>query len=255
VDTWLGNERPDLAMRNLTIYRADNETIDGVKKRPIMGQETFIKVVVNNQGTEDINDIDVVFLDDDVIFGEQSISLDTGEQIEVCLIWIPQFEGEHRLDIVVDYQDKLKEINETNNKITETIDVKSVLPLYFFKVMGKVMDEGGNNIRGAKVTIKNLRTGETINATSDKYGYEVTLETDWYQEGDTIEVKASYESASSKKTFTIFSEDRQKECNFTLETEDWLIILKFFLMLFEIFGFYLVFRYYANIRKLKKNTR
>jgi hypothetical protein len=255
LDVWLGNERPDLSVNNMSIYRADNETIDGVKKRPIMGQETLIDVIIFNVGTEDISEIDVVFLDDGDIFGEQTISLDTGEQTKLSQKWIPQFEGEHSLEIIVDYNDDIKEINETNNKITRNIDVKSVLPLYFFKLEGRVLDEGGNNIRGAKVTIKNLRTSETVNVTTDKFGYEVTLKTDWYQEGDLIEIKASYESASSKQTFQIYSEDREKECDFTLETDDWLNIFKFTLMLFEIFGFVLVVRYYTNIRKLKKNKR
>lgn len=250
---WLGNERPDLSIMNLTFYRADNETLaDDSGKRPIVGQETSIEAMVVNSGTEEIHDIDVTFLDDDTVINEVSISLSLNQQIQISAVWIPPREGEHTIDVIVDYFNSVKETNETNNKITKFIEAKSVLPLYMFKIRGKVVDNEENNIRGAKITIKNMRTNDTVNVTTDRFGFEKSLDTDWYHEGDLIEVRASYESESSKQTFHIYSEDKEKELTITLDTQDWLNILKMYLVLFEIIGFVLVIKYYFNIRKFKK---
>ncbi len=253
LSVWLGNEKPDLSIKNLTFYRVDNETLgDDSGKRPIIGQETSIEVIVVNSGMEEIHDIDVTFLDDDTVINEVSISLNINEQIQISSVWIPPREGEHTIDVIVDYFNSIKETNETNNKITEIIEAKSVLPLYMFKITGKVLDKEEHNIRGAKITIKNMRTNDTVNLTTDRFGFEKSLDTDWYHEGDLIEVKASYESASSKQTFHIYSEDREKELTITLDTQNWLDILKIYLVLFEIIGFVLIIKYYSNIRRFKK---
>ena len=92
------------------------------------------------------------------------------------------------------------------------------------------------NIIGAKVQIKNLRTNATINKTTKEKGYREELDPSWYQEGDAIDVKASYSSAKDNVTVIVYSDDNEVWVNVTLDTElyDALFFFKLGLIGFEI---------------------
>ncbi len=254
IDIWLGNEKPDALLKNLTFYRNDGVRVGGnTNRKPIAGELTKIEVMAVNKGTTDLLDAKIEFLDGNNIIKTGSIDLKIGKSTNVSAMWLARA-GEHEIRVRVDPDNLIKEFNEDNNQINETVDVKPRIPTSPLVIRGKIYNKDNVNIIGAKVQIKNLRTNATINKTTDEQGFSEELDPNWYNEGDAIDVKASYSSAKNNVTEVVYSDDIEVWVNVTLDTEvyDALFFFKVGLIIFEIIGFILVIKYYIGMRRKKE---
>lgn len=251
IEIWLGNERPDVALINVTFYRKDGIIVGGdTGKKPIDGENTVIEVYVVNNGTIGLPDVKVEFLEGNKPIKTNVVDLEIGEEKSITAQWAA-ISGQRIIRIVLDGENNIKEANESNNVIVENVTVKPNIPVEPLIVKGKVYSRGKVNIIGAKVRIKNLRTNMTKNDTTDKGGYNISLDSDWYHEGDLIDVRAEYNSVSNNITVYAYSDDKIINIDITLDTDvyDALFFFKIGLIIFEIIGFILVIKYYIGTRK------
>jgi hypothetical protein len=254
VDIWIGNERPDIALTNMTLHRMDgNQVGQDFNKNPIDEEITQIKLYVENNGSNDLSNIEIVIYDGENIIESQTLNLKVQEERAITVNWLST-SGIRTIRTLVDPNNNIKEINETNNELIETVEVKSKIPAEPLVVRGKIFNRDEINIIGASVQIKNLRTNETLNRTTNENGYKVELDSLWYYEGDEIEVKAHYNSISGNSSVFAYSDDNEVWANLTLKTElyDALFYFKLGLIIFEVIGFALVINYYIKLRKIKR---
>ncbi|MEE9152003.1 MAG: hypothetical protein V3U20_09260, partial [Thermoplasmata archaeon] len=178
--------------------------------------------------------------------------LGMGEEKVVDAQWLARA-GLRNIGVVLDGENLIKETNESNNEILKPIEVKPNIPVSPLTIRGKVYNRDNINIIGAKVRIKNLRTNETVNKSTSENGYKTVLESTWYLEGDSVEVKAMYSEATENTTIYAYSEDGEIYVNLTLDTEvyDALFFFKIGLIVFEIIGFILVIKYYIGTKRKK----
>lgn len=252
-DLWLGNERPDAMVENLTFYRKDGKLVGGnTSKKPIDGENTLIKVHVRNNGTNPLSNLKIEFLDGGNSIKTDFLSLGIGEEKVVDAEWLARA-GEQRIWAILDGENNIKETNESNNIISELVEVKPNIPVNTSTIRGKVYSKDKINIIGAKIQLKNMRTNATINKTTTEKGYKVVLEPSWYLEGDEVYIRATYSEASENTTILTYSEESPIYANFTLDTDvyDFLYYFKIGLIIFEIIGFGLVIYYYIGIKRQK----
>jgi hypothetical protein len=253
VGNWLGNQRPDVVLRNLTIHRMDETRIGESEGRSaIDGETTIIRAQLANEGNNALTGITVDFYEGNNHIASESVDLVVGQEQELLVHWVAE-QGDRTISVIADQVNSIKEIDEDNNAISETIQVKSTIPVDSLILRGKIYNKDKINIIGAKVTIRNLRTNETINRTTGEKGYKVTLDPDWFLEGDEIEIRAKYNSVSDNITVFAYSEEGTIWVNMTLKTElyDGLFYFKVVLIIIEIIGFALVINYYIKLRRMR----
>jgi carboxypeptidase T len=253
VSIWLGNQRPDIVLANMTLYRDDGNQVGGFTgKNPIEDEYTTISVIVKNNGSNALTSIILdIFEDGDSIYTE-TLTLQVGEEKNIT--FSRQFSsGLNSLRAIVDPDNDIKEINESNNARMEILDVKSQIPQESLIIRGRIFNRDDINIIGAKVRITNLRTNRSLNRTTTEKGYKAELDSQWYREGDMIEVKASYNSVTGNSSVFAYSDDKEVYANITLKTElyDALFYFKLGLIIFEIIGFVLVIKYYISLKRFK----
>jgi hypothetical protein len=253
VNNWLGNERPDLVLRNVTVHRLDGTQIGRrAGKSAIDGENTLIKAVLANEGNNALTGIIVDFYEGDNLIGSESLDLDAGTEMDLIAHWFAD-QGERTISVIVDGNNTIKEIDEGNNEAIETVEVKSTIPVDSLIMRGKIFNKDKINIIGASVTIRNLRTNETINRSTGEKGYKATLEPEWFIEGDEIEISAKYNSVKGNITVLAYSEEGTIWGNITLKTElyDGLFYFKLVLIIIEIIGFILVINYVIRLRRYR----
>lgn len=254
VNIWLGNEKPDLVLTNMTVYRMDGAQVGGdTNKNPIDGEKSEIKVFVSNSGTNDLFNVKVDVFDGERLINSHFLNLKVGEEKNISALWESK-SGITTLKAVVDLPNNIKEFNENNNELIETIEVDTTIPVDTLILKGKIFNRENVNIIGAKVQIRNLRTNETINRTTNENGFRTELDAIWYLEGDEVEVKATYNSVSDTENVFTYSDDKEVYANITLKTDlyDALFYFKVGLMIFEIIAFAMVINYAIKIRRFKK---
>jgi hypothetical protein len=255
-NVWLGNEKPDVVINNMTMFRMDGTQVGGdTNKNPIDGEDTEIKVFVANVGTNDLFNVKVEVFEGDNSIMSKVLDLKIGEKKNVTALWESK-SGIKTLRAVVDLPNNIKEINENNNEIIETIEVDPQIPVEPLIVRGKIFNRENINIIGARVRIRNMRTNETLNRTTDQNGYRAEIDPNWYLEGDEIEVKATYNSVSDYENVFAYSDDQEVYANITLKTDlyDALFYFKMGLIIFEIIGFALVINYAIKVRRMKRKV-
>ncbi|UCG69718.1 MAG: hypothetical protein JSV09_01460, partial [Thermoplasmata archaeon] len=253
IDIWLGNQKPNVVLKNLTFYREDGTPVGGnTSKNPIDGENTLIKAVVLNDGTTSLSEIKIEVFEGDNLLHSEIINLGIGEEKNITSSWLARA-GERNIRVVLDGENLIKETNESNNNIIEVVNVKPNIPVSSLIIRGKVYNRDNINIIGAKVQIKNMRTNQTANKTTNENGYRVELDSDFFLEGDLIDVKASYASVSENISIYAYSEDEEIYANLTLDTEvyDAVFFFKIGLIIFEIIGFILVIKYYIGMKRKK----
>lgn len=253
VEVWLGNQKPDAVLRNVTFYRNDGTPVGrDTGKKPIDGENTLIKAYITNNGSTALLGLKIEFFEGESPIKTDFIDLEIGEEKIVTARWLARA-GERSIRVTVDGENQIKEIDEANNEITELIEVKPTIPVEPLTIKGKVYNRDNINIIGARVQIRNLRTNETINKTTNEKGYEIELKPNWYLEGDLIGVKAKYNDVTENATIYAYSEDGEVYVNLTLDTEvyDAIFFFKIGLIIFEIIGFILVIKYYIGMKRQK----
>jgi hypothetical protein len=255
VNIWLGNEEPDLVLNNMTIFRKDGTQVGGyTNKNPIDGEDAEINVFVENSGTNDLFNVRVDVFDGEDLIISKVVDLKVGEEKNVTGSWESKL-GIKTLRAVLDLPNNIKEINENNNEMIETIEVDPTIPIEPLILRGKIYNRENVNIIGANVRIRNLRTNETINKTTNEKGYKTELDADWYLEGDEIEVKGTYNSVSDTEIVFTYSDDKEVYANITLKTDlyDGLFYFKMGLAIVELIAFAIVINYIIKVRRMKKN--
>ncbi len=183
------------------------------------GEKVTFTVIIHNFGGTPASNIKVNFLSGDgVSFGEgyqfqKAMSSDYSliEERTIPLLnpdsscktnfsWkVTGSEGMHDLKVVIDPDNTITEAYKDNNEggTYFYIDTETPKP---YAIYGYVSDYSGKNgIAGAKVQIKNLRTGETIDEiVTDKKGRYIENLLNFkkgYRNDDNIEIKAGYSDA------------------------------------------------------------
>lgn len=250
---WLGNQRPDLVLKNMTLYRVDGNQVGGFTgKNPIEGEDTTISIIVRNNGSNDLTNVLLDIFEDEKSIHSEIINLQIDEEKNIS--FSRQFTtGMNSLRAILDPSNEIREINESNNEKIEILDVKSQIPQDSLTIRGRIFNRDDINIIGAKVRITNLRTNRSINRTTTENGYKVEIDSEWYMEGDRIEIKASYNSVTGNSSVFAYSDDKELYANITLKTElyDALFYFKMGLIIFEIIGFVLVIKYYISLKRYK----
>jgi hypothetical protein len=253
VDIWLGNEKPDVVLKSVKFFRADGMEVGGdTGKKPINGENTLIVATIVNEGNIALNDVQIQFLEGNNVLKTEQIKLALGQKKNVTFHWLAEA-GSGDIGVVVDGGNEIKEANETNNEILETLEVKPNTPISSLTIKGKVRNWDNIDIVGAKVQIRNMRTNMTINKTTGGNGFSVELEPSWFLEGDRVDVSAEYNSVSSNLTVYTYSEDEEISADITLNTEvyDAVFFFKLALIIFEAFGFILVIKHYIDSKRKK----
>ncbi len=255
-EVWLGNQKPEVMILNMTFCRKDGTQVGGdTGKKPIDGENTQIKVYIMNNGSVALSGekrVKIEFFDGNNLIESIEIDLEIGEEKSVTTLWLARA-GKRSIRVAVDSENLIKETNESNNEIEKIIEVKPNIPVNSYTLKGKVHNRENINIVGAKVRIRNMRTNEAINTTTDDNGYRVILDPNWYLEGDMIDVRAEYNSVSDNITVYAYSEDGETTANILLDTEvyDAIFFFKIGLIVFEIIGFLLVIKYYFGMKRQK----
>jgi hypothetical protein len=252
-DTWLGNERPNIVLENVSFFRADGTRVGGgTGKKPITGENTRIVASLINTGNVRLTDVGIEILEGENAITAELVDLEPGEKRNVTFYWLAEA-GTQDISVIVDGENVIKETNETNNEFLEILEVKPNIPISTLVIKGKVRNMDNINIMDARVRIKNLRTNLTINKTTNNKGYKVELEPGWFNEGDMIDISAEYNSVSSNVTVYAYSEDEEISADITLNTQvhDAVYYFKITLIIFEFIGFALVIKYYIQTRRKK----
>jgi hypothetical protein len=254
VNIWLGNERPDVVLIGMSLYRTDGALVGGSSQKfPIDGENTNISITVGNAGSNDLVEVGVsIYEGENLIFSEIT-DLNVGEEENFTATW-QSAAGATTVKAFVDLENKIKEVNESNNEISELVDVKPINPADPMIVRGKIYNRDSINIIGANVRIRNLRTGRMLNRTTNENGFRTEIDPEWYQEGDEIEIRGTYNDISDNTTVLAYSADGEVYGNITLKTDlyDALFYFKLILIFVELIGFILVIKYAIKLRKYKK---
>jgi subtilase family serine protease len=213
---------PDLIVDSVQYYRGDGKEIDNINTHLIEGENSTIKVLIKNIGGDEGRKIKFMVLDWGVQIGDiHEISfLDIQEIETVNQTWHPG-KGMHEIGVMIDPEDTIGEVNETNNEYKQEIKVNNKKPIDpKFICEGEVVqpdeETAASNI---EVTFTNNRTGENkITKTNSTGYYKINLQTlpEQYLEGDEIIIYASDGENESTLSFKIYSEDRSRFDNITL---------------------------------------
>jgi len=89
------------------------------------GLEYTITALVGNAGKRDASQVGVDFYDNGVRVGSYVIPvLASGQTVTIGFNWTPKTVGAHTLQLIIDPENNIKEINETNNKFNRSCTVK-----------------------------------------------------------------------------------------------------------------------------------
>ncbi len=84
-----------------------------------------IRVPIRNDGFADASNVSVVFKVNDAITGNETIEcINPGATTNISFGWTPEQTGSYKLSVVVDPENTIAELNETNNYITKTVTVE-----------------------------------------------------------------------------------------------------------------------------------
>ncbi|UCF07547.1 MAG: hypothetical protein JSW28_07830, partial [Thermoplasmata archaeon] len=219
-EVWLGNERPDVLVTDMTFFRGDGTLVGGDSgKHPVANETTTITARIMNSGSENLTEIGIGLFDGDEKISQQSVSLDVGEEERVDFDWIAA-NGTHHIRLVADFDRQVREVDEENNEVSEAIEVISPRPLKSLVIKGNVTTVKNETLSGVKVVAINQRTQQVKNGTVDNATFTIILYPDWYLNGDNVTVKATYEDKEIQTSFDAYSEDKRKYFTFTFEKED-----------------------------------
>ncbi|UCF08715.1 MAG: hypothetical protein JSW28_03220, partial [Thermoplasmata archaeon] len=250
---WLGNEKPDVNLSSVELFRADGKRIGGSTGRnPIDGESTLVQALLVNEGNTPLSNLKIQLYAGSALIQTEELNLAVGQAANVSFYWEAKA-GSQILRVVVDDGNLVKETNEYNNEVIEGLEVAPYIPTSPITIMGKVRNLDNINIVGAKIQIRNMRTNATINISSDDSGYKKEIDTDWFHEGDMLDIEAEYNSVTSNVTAYAYSDDEEIYANITLDTEvyDFVYFFKLGLIVFEVIGFILVIKYYIGSKRQK----
>ena len=207
--------RPDLIVDEIVLLRGDdvevNDTINGVE-----GDLEEIRIRIVNIGPTyatagnlsiSINDIPTWILPHG--------RMEPGEERWVSHTIIPTA-GTLNVSAMVDAQDSVPEVNESNNLLERGFIIKDDVPLGSYLLTGIIMDLDGSGVGGANVTI----AGQDIfNVTiTDQHGrFAIFISVDDYVDGLRCDVRATDGGNHTNATIILYSQDQSIDLALTLD--------------------------------------
>jgi uncharacterized repeat protein (TIGR01451 family) len=219
---------PDFELLELKFFRADGEEVDNVNKHLVEGEESKITVTGRNIGSDDAENIPVIFYDgSNQIGSKQTIEyLEIDTEFNISIIWKAGINpADHSIKVKIDPNLNIQEENESNNELTKLVTVipKQVPSSTSFVVEGTVYHPDAVTLAvGAKVNITNLRTKEQLLITTDSVGHfsrDLKALPSGFYEGEQIQVFAIDANDLNETTvkFIVYSEDERWNENIILE--------------------------------------
>lgn len=219
-DIWLGNERPDVLVTNMTFFRQDGAVVGGNSgKHPVEKETTTLTATIVNNGDENLTNLHIGLFDGDDILIQKCIHLNISEEKFYKFHWIGSI-GWHQVRLFADYDNSIKETDEANNEISERIEVKSIYPENSFVIEAYVTTGENQIISGAKVFVTNQRTRQIMNTTVENSFFTLFIPIEWYMNGDNLTVKVVYEKMEKEGTFCAYSEDIEKNIIFKFDPDE-----------------------------------
>jgi len=159
----------------------------------------YIRVTVENSGTGDISSAFNVSLkvEETTIETETIESLNAGAEKTVSFKWMPTSLGTFNLTVIADPEDVIVESHETNNNLTEEVDVIEPMTIYVPENYSTIQDAIDNAVPGTTIIVSPKSDTnvyeEHVEIPDDIYGIRliangtVVIKYDAYQ-GDQITV-------------------------------------------------------------------
>jgi uncharacterized repeat protein (TIGR01451 family) len=214
---------PDLVIDSVQYFRGDGTEVDNNNKHLVQGEDARILIHAKNIGNDEANDILVRMLDGSTPVGseKQIDMLDIQEIKNVTVTWQKPNKGLHNLKFRVAMKVPSQEADDSNNELTETVEVIALNPAdATYIVKGTVYQPGGfSPAVNIDVRFTNNRTGSQKSAATNDTGYySMDLKTlpGMYQEGDEILLYASDGENATNDLIKVYSEDRSATVNLTL---------------------------------------
>lgn len=216
-DVWLGNSKPDVSVSNLTFYRQDGVQVGGNSgKHPIENETTTITASIRNEGNENLSDFDVILYDDSDQKSQMMMSLIIGEEKGIKFNWIGTT-GRHEIKIMADTNNSFREVDETNNEVSEDIEVKSTYPEKSIVIEGRVITNKNQTVSGARVVVINERTQESFEEVVENSSFTVIVYPSQYLNGDKLTVRVIYKEMEEEESFSAYSDDLKKNLLFEFD--------------------------------------
>ncbi|MDI6642295.1 MAG: CARDB domain-containing protein, partial [Elusimicrobiota bacterium] len=143
--------------KNYIDLKISAEDVKLSNEKPSLNQLVTVFVTAYNLGTENVYGIEMQLYDNETIIAEETISnIEAQSKVDIAINLLVQFEGLHRLKVVLDPQNKIVESDETNNQVSKSIAVGSNLTLGTLIITNANFSSGVNSIEiypGSMVTI------------------------------------------------------------------------------------------------------
>ncbi|HHW04983.1 MAG TPA: cobaltochelatase subunit CobN [Methanothermobacter sp.] len=137
-----------------------------------------ISAFVGNGGNLDVSGVRVDFLDNGMSVDSHIIpEIRSGETVEINFNWTPTTAGAHTLQLIIDPQNQIEEINETNNKFTLSLTVDQPHPDVIFKGIDLAADLIANETYTLMARISNVGPVDAGQVRVDFYDNGVKLGT------------------------------------------------------------------------------
>jgi hypothetical protein len=208
---------PDLNVSGIRFYRADGAEVDGNTKNLVDGDPSSIVASVVNLGYRAAIDFTVsLAIDGEIKLTNDVEAITGGASVNVSFPWTPDYpEGADVLvSVMCDLPKAIAESSESNNNLSEMIGVKSAEPSpASFILTGTVRDSQGDLVSGARVVLKDNRTGETLSQDTNLAGsflMDPASLASSYLDGDIMEVRVTYERMWGRILFRVYSQDGGK---------------------------------------------
>lgn len=228
----------DLVPSDIILYRKDGAEVDGSKEshegdpHPVCDDDTNVTVVVENYGDDNAFNVEVEFYSNETFIGNYTIDfIPAGENRTAFIIYQEGIEGWREIRAIVDPDNIIQEINESNNECSEQFYFESKYYIDMYVLYGYVYKDydndneydDGEGIENAKVEIVNNDTGSSKIKYTDEDGLYSAMFGPFggisYTQGDEIIVTVSFDSLSSTNSFFIYTDDAGKRLDFPFQTE------------------------------------
>lgn len=212
---------PDIALRNLTFYRADGTQVGG-SKHLVAGEQSTIFVEVGNcRNALALPDVTVRFSVDGTTLSTIAVGELSGGAYKPASVSWNASEGDFIVEAYADPLNAIPEYNESNNILQSSQHIKSAsaggMPFFVFGTVR--MPDGIEAASDCLVNATDLRTGEEISTITDSNGdYSLNLSNfaSSYQDGDTVRIFALKGKMYANRTTVVYSEDVQTRIDLLL---------------------------------------
>src|SRR5690606_3612692 len=147
-------------------------------QRPLVGSDAHLRIGTRNLGNSDsgASVIELRRLDGSSteILQRRPLQVEAGEQVVTEFSWRPQDTGTHRPEIVIDPDDQLAEVDESNNLLVREVEVGRAEGVDLFVLAGSTQAHPAQPLQGGTLRVA-ATLGNQGGQSSGAYGVALYL--------------------------------------------------------------------------------